>query len=351
MSARDANSRGSRMGYRAVSTFSGCGGSSLGLTQAGFDVIWANEFVPIAADTYDANSRISVNRIDIRQVSGDLIRDEAGLVGDLDLFEGSPPCSAFSTSGIREKGWGSQRAYSGTIQRVDDLFGEYVRLVSELRPRAFIAENVMGLSRGVAKGYLIEIVRGLQAAGYRVEVWHVNAARLGVPQTRNRLIIVGVRADMTGFPERPLPLPEVSLRKALGSLDGLYGWEPRTSAGDDMPSEFAQPLIGRFAVGRCSARLAPGTADVRRFNLCRSAWNRPAPCVTATAGNIGAAGLVHPDGDRKFSVMEMKRICGFPDDFRLEGTYQKRVERLGRAVPPPVYRHIGRRIIEWLDAQ
>ena len=139
-------------GYNVISTFSGCGGSSLGYKMAGYKVLWANEFIPAAIDTYKANHLGTiVNTSDIRKLKPEEILDEIGLrVGDLDLFDGSPPCASFSMSGKREKLWGEVKKYSDTEQRVDDLFFEYVRLVRGLRPKVFMAENVAGLDMGKA---------------------------------------------------------------------------------------------------------------------------------------------------------------------------------------------------------
>ena len=196
-------------GLVAASTFSGCGGSSLGLNWAGIDVRWASEFVPEAADVYELNfPNTPVDRRDIREVEAADILEAVGVdKGDLDVFEGSPPCASFSMSGNRQSDWGNEKKYSTTKQRADDLFFEFVRLVDGLQPRSFIAENVEGLTLGVAKGYLREIVRRLAACGYRVGVWRLDAQWLGVPQRRVRLVINGLRKDQPGQLIAPRPLP------------------------------------------------------------------------------------------------------------------------------------------------
>ena len=104
--------------------------------------------------------------------------------GEIDAMEGSPPCASFSTAGKREKHWGKAKKYSDTVQRTDDLFFEYVRLIDGLKPRAFVAENVSGLVKGVAKGWFLEILAKLKACGYRVECRLLDAQWLGVPQAR-----------------------------------------------------------------------------------------------------------------------------------------------------------------------
>src|SRR4051794_21473768 len=114
-------------GLTAVSTFSGCGGNSTGYRIAGFRMAWANEFIPAAQDTYRANAapHTVLNTRDVREVTGAQLLAEAGLgVGEIDLFDGSPPCASFSTAGKRDKGWGTVKKYSDVEQRSDDLFYE-----------------------------------------------------------------------------------------------------------------------------------------------------------------------------------------------------------------------------------
>ena len=123
--------------YKVVSTFSGCGGSSLGYRMAGLNVIWANEFIPQAQRAYLENKEDGcfLNLKDIRQVRPEDILIEAGIKkGEIDIFDGSPPCSSFSTAGKREKGWGKVKKYSSTTQRTDDLFFEYIRLIRGTEP-------------------------------------------------------------------------------------------------------------------------------------------------------------------------------------------------------------------------
>ena len=142
-------------GFKVASTFSGCGGSCLGYRIAGYKVIYANEFIESARQTYKANHPNSyLDPSDIRKITADDILDKINLKkGELDLFDGSPPCAAFSIGGKREAGWGKEKNYSETTQRVDDLFFEYARILNGLQPKVFVAENVYGLVQGTAKGY------------------------------------------------------------------------------------------------------------------------------------------------------------------------------------------------------
>ena len=173
-------------GFTVASTFAGCGGSSTGYRMAGFKILWASEFVPAARASYTANMDAStvLDERDIRKVEASDILSATGLrAGDLDVLDGSPPCQAFSTAGKLEKGWGKERTYEhGARQRNEDLFFEFIRLVRGIRQKAFVAENVSGLVKEVAKGYFLDILVALKGCGYRVEARLLDAQWLGVPQ-------------------------------------------------------------------------------------------------------------------------------------------------------------------------
>jgi DNA (cytosine-5)-methyltransferase 1 len=326
-------------GFNAVSTFSGCGGSSLGYRMSGFRVLWASEFIPAAADTYRANASAHtvLDTRDIRQVTAAHILDTTHLkVGELDLLDGSPPCAAFSTSGKREAGWGIVKPYSDTRQRVDDLFFEFTRLLGDLQPRTFVAENVSGLVQGTAKGYFKEILAALRKPGYRVRAKLLDAQWLGVPQRRQRLIFVGVRDDLGMEPVHPAPLPyRYTVRDAVGNLPGAF---------DDLAEdpETGQPLTLRgYAVEKYWHELRPGQGHPKRTSLKRMSWDQPVHTIVARAGTAGTAALTHPDHPRYPTLAELRRLGGFPDDFVLTGNYYRRWERIGRAVPPVMMARIA----------
>lgn len=358
-------------GYSAVSTFSGCGGSSLGYKMAGFKVLWANEFIPAAQETYRANHPGTIlDTRDIRKVTAQDILDAIRMQpGELDVFDGSPPCASFSTAGKREAGWGKVKAYSDTKQRTDDLFFEYVRLIEGVRPKVFVAENVSGLVKGTAKGYFLEILAALKGAGYRVSAKLLDAQWLGVPQMRQRIIFIGVREDLKAVPAHPKPLPyRYSVRDALPWISDITGrtgpLELRTRSEIDEPMNtivIQDPAQTRYeveaithwivepeadmtgyAVGAEWDRMQPGTSSEKYLNLKRNALDEPSFCVSQMGGqNAGVASVTHPTERRKFSIAELKRICAFPDDFILTGTYAQQWERLGRAVPPVMMMHIA----------
>jgi DNA (cytosine-5)-methyltransferase 1 len=331
--------------------------------MAGFRTLWASEFIPAAQDTYRLNHPDTIlDTQDIRKVQPQDILDRVGLdVGELDVLEGSPPCASFSTAGKRAKGWGEVRKYSDSQQRVDDLFFEYARLVEGLQPKVFVAENVSGLVKGVAKGYFKEILRRLKDCGYQVEAKLLDAQWLGVPQMRQRLIFVGVRNDLGLKPAFPKPLKyRYSVRDALpwmttiGTSDGFghseqvpadrpyhtVGTGPQQGNGLARFVE-AETDISRYAIGAEWDKLKPGEQSERYFQLVRAGLDEPSGTITQRGGDNTVASVTHPTEKRKFSIAELKRICGFPDDFQLTGTYAQQWERLGRAVPPVMMSYVA----------
>lgn len=283
-------------GFTAASSFSGCGGSSLGYRMAGFRIGWASEFIPAAQDTYRANAApyTILDTRDIREVTPEEILAALGLaVGELDLWDGSPPCSDFSTAGKGSAGWGRVKAYSDTHQRVDDLFFEYARLLKGLQPRTFVAENVSGLVKGKAKGYFKLILAELKAAGYRVEARLLNASRLGVPQARQRMIFIGVREDLGLSPAYPRPLPYVyTVRDALPWIlaqgdNGAFGAGGMRAADVPSPTIGASPNTGngRFPASKVIADPGPRVFhDTSGERSQGDITDKPAPTITVCRG-------------------------------------------------------------------
>lgn len=352
-------------GFTAASTFSGCGGSSTGYRMAGFKILWASEFIDAARDSYKANAApyTIVDGRDIREVQPEDILKATGLnPGELDLFDGSPPCASFSTAGKREAGWGKVKKYSDKEQRTDDLFFEFTRMIRGIQPKTFVAENVSGLIKGTAKGYFLEILKELKACGYRVSCKVLDAQWLGVPQARQRTIFVGVREDLGLDPVHPKPLAyRYSVRDALPWIvdarqtkvfnepDRVFAETPSptiTTLGigakrNDCCIVEAETDISRYAIGAEWDKLKPGEQSDKYFNLVRTDPGKPSPTVCGSHGNSSTAGIKHPHEKRKFTIAELKRICGFPDDFILKGTYAQQWERCGRAVPPVMMSHIA----------
>ena len=335
-------------GYRLVSTFSGAGGSCTGFRLAGFRALWASEFVASARETYAANwPQTVLDGRDIRDVTPEEILTATG--GEIDVLEGSPPCSSFSMAGKREAGWGIVKPYSGErSQRTDDLFAEYARLVRGIQPRIFVAENVAGLTRGKAVGYFRQITADLRAAGYAVESRLLDAQWLGVPQVRSRLFILGVRDDLYAAGVRhiwPVPLPfRYGTGEALADVPAPHG--------------VTGAVTGRVTLGENEAPALAGYAldqdwlrGARYINTSRGSLSAPLGTVTALGGSsVGIASVVHPTERRKFSIRELKALCSYPADYVLCGTYAEQWERLGRSVPPLMARAVAECVRAMLDA-
>ena len=385
-------------GLTVASTFAGCGGSCLGYRMAGFRVIWANEFIPVARACYRLNFPETIlDGRDIRRVRPeDVLKAIGKAKGEIDIFDGSPPCQAFSMAGKRHHGWGKGRKYeNGITQCNEDLFREYIRMVEGLMPRVFVAENVSGLVKGVAKGYFLEILAALKACGYRVRAKLLDAQWLGVPQMRQRIIFIGVREDLGRDPEFPKPLsyrysvrdalPEIS--RAINDSKGMegtkeiavdgepwpairagggghqLGWQIEGSNGFNghHPSSMSDPLPtvqvdrsltiyrdrrGAFGNdGVCTDGPSPTILN----GSVRTHWiERSSSTIQADAGKRTSSSWDHgtcmiEDGPRrrKLTIAELRRICAFPDDFKLVGTYAQQWARLGNAVPPLMMRAVA----------
>lgn len=396
-----------RNGLTVASTFSGGGGSCTGYEMAGLEVVWANEFEPNAAQTYALNHPgTHLDSRSIRDVTGAEILAATGLAG-VDVLDGSPPCQSFSMAGKRQKGWGEHHDHSdGTSQRSDDLFFEYSRLLGELRPRAFVAENVAGLVAGTAKGMFKEVMAALSAQGYEVRARLLDAQWLGVPQARRRVIILGVRSDLGLVPEFPSPLPyrysileacpwiadggteltvdpRSSTKGARGELryppthrrldepattvttSSVHhmsvafrqgGWKGLVGADLGAPAPTIQASQNRTEVGDLETHYGPR-------HKTRQPLDRPAPTVMAsgingrreyqasvpgdeTAGDPETGETLRPTGHdagrRRLTIGEVKRLCSFPDDYVLIGGYVQRWARLGNSVPPVMMSHVAR---------
>ena len=324
-------------GYKVASTFSGCGGSCLGYRMAGYKVVYANEFIKSAQQTYKANHPNSfLDTRDIRKVTPEDILEKLNLnCGDLDLLDGSPPCAAFSRAGKKEASWGQEKKYSDTTQRVDDLFFEYARLLKGLQPKVFVAENVAGLIQGTAKGYFKRILQTLKECGYNVKCKVLDAQWLGVPQMRQRTIFIGVRNDLHLDPAYPLPFPyQYSVGDALENLD------------DSSESKKLDPATETYLLWN---NAKPGESLAKASERLNRGYKffthvKQSPFRIANTILQGANQLYHWSEPRTFSISELKRVGGFPDDFKLIGSFYEKWERIGRAVPPIMMATIAKTI-------
>lgn len=334
-------------GFHVVSTFSGAGGSCLGYRMAGYKVLWANEFVESAQEVYKLNHPSSyLDRRDIRVIEPSDILQTIGLnKGEIDIFDGSPPCASFSTAGARDRGWGKEKQYSDKKQRTDDLFHEYIRLLRGLQPKVFVAENVKGLVTGKAKGHFKIFLQEMKKEGYRVKASVLDSSLLGVPQKRERLIFIGVREDLELEPVFPKPMNfRYTVKDAFEDLpddNDIQAIQLREVAKKYQWGKWLQKIP------RNPPKVIKGSAIHPRksyFNLSRLSYYKPSDTICQMNGSDSASGNCHPIEDRKLTIHELKRISGFPDDFKVVGSFSQQWERLGRAVPPPMMCAIAKTI-------
>jgi len=194
-------------GHNVFSCFSCGGGSTMGYKLAGFDVIGNVEIDSQMNKLYVANHKPRHNyQMDIRkfkQIPDDQLPSE---LFDLDILDGSPPCSSFSAAGQREKAWGIKKKFREGQEKqiLDELFFDFLDVVEKLNPKIVIAENVKGLISGQAKGFVNLILKQFDQLGYRVQLFLLNAANMGVPQRRERVFFIAHRKE--------LKLPKLEMR-------------------------------------------------------------------------------------------------------------------------------------------
>ena len=182
---------------KVFSCFACGGGSTMGYKLAGFDVLGCNEIDPKMIEAYKANHNPKyayLEPIQTFKLRNDLPQE----LYELDILDGSPPCSSFSMAGNREKDWGKEKKFrEGQAEQIlDNLFFDFIDLAKKLRPKVVIAENVKGLLLGNAKQYVRKIYREFDLAGYYVQHFLLDASKMGVPQKRERVFFIAMRKDL-----------------------------------------------------------------------------------------------------------------------------------------------------------
>jgi DNA (cytosine-5)-methyltransferase 1 len=230
---------------KVFSCFSCGGGSTMGYKLAGFDVIGCNEIDPKMMAAYIANHNPKypfLEPIQTFKLRDDLPEE----LFNLDILDGSPPCSSFSVAGNRESDWGKEKKFrEGQAKQVlDTLFFDFIDLAKKLQPKVVIAENVKGLLIGEAKKYVIEIYKQFDRAGYMCQHVLLDSSKMGVPQRRERVFFIGLRRDLaeqflkqvdlfTMLPELKLDfdepeIPYKEIRQETGNV-GAIGLSPMLS--------------------------------------------------------------------------------------------------------------------------
>ncbi|QQO90188.1 putative DNA cytosine methylase [Erwinia phage pEa_SNUABM_5] len=237
-------------------------------------------------------------------------------------------CKGFSTAGVKEDGWGKEVKYSDNVyQQVDDLFDEFCRMLGGMMPKVFTAENVSGLTKGMSKGYFLEIMATFDALGYHVRAPMLNSSWLGVPQSRERIIFMGVRKDIA----KKLKLPANST-----CVPSVIPHKTQTMLADALPHIAAYKSTQQ---------------DLIKY---KPAMNGPMPTITAAdaiayeTARFSSAGFIELlDGTRrKLTINELLVVSGMPSDYKLLGKFEEQWERLGRVCVPAMTHNASKVLIE-----
>ena len=316
------------------SCFSCCGGSSMGYKLSGYNIVGNCEIDEKINNTYVKNHHPRFNfNMDIRDfVLLDNYPDE---LYNLDILDGSPPCTSFSIAGKREKDWGKKKVFreGGKKQKLDDLFLPFIELGSKLKPKVIIAENVKGMLLGKAKGYCNLILKEYKKAGYKTQIFLLNSATMGVPQKRERVFFISFREDLNykplilNFNEKPIKFGEyrsksgIDINKTTESYKLLQHLTPTDRKLSDINKRIYNKT-SRFT------DLIIKDSDVVN---------------TVTSG-----GYLYRYYDRKrFSNQDIILSQTFPLDFDFNGLDVKYV--CGMSVPPIMMQRISEQVyLQWL---
>lgn len=349
---------------RAIDLFAGCGGLSWGFLKDGYTIEKAVEFDASIAQTYKANHpNVDVIVDDIKNVDhGGVFREN-----DADVIIGGPPCQGFSMAGarIRDGFMGDPRNY---------LFKHYFHVVKTIKPEVFVMENVKGITT-MENGRIFEEILGifsdpslLDGSYYSVYPRIVKAVDFGVPQKRERIIIIGVRNkemdieklwDVTKEQIRQLYpdyFDQRTVRDAIGNLPSpsatgsvanpaaMTSYQKYLSSNDRELQNHVQTNHSKVAVDRM-ARIANGEnftslhekiKSVHSGSYGRLCWDEQAPTITTRFDTPAGGRFIHPDEDRTLTPREAARIQSFPDDFVFTGSKTSICKQIGNAVPPKI---------------
>ena len=183
---------------KVFSCFACGGGSTMGYKLAGFDVIGHNDIDSKMVEVYKENHKPKFSYLESITTFAKR-KDLPKELYELDILDGSPPCSSFSMAGNREKDWGKEKKFreGQELQVLDTLFFDFIDLANELKPKVVVAENVKGLLLGNAKQYVIKIYEAFDKAGYTCQHFLLNACKMGVPQRRERVFFIALRKDLS----------------------------------------------------------------------------------------------------------------------------------------------------------
>jgi len=371
-----------RKRFTYISFFAGGGGSSAGYKLAGGDCRFVNEFQQVAVDTYLENWPDTPHICgDIKDVTGAQIMEMTGIKKyELDILDGSPPCPPFSMSGTKKAGWNKEKmAYGMKQKNIEDLTWEMIRIAGEMMPKVIICENVKGLTMEYAKQHLDRMVTDFEALGYSTTFKVLNGIHFGVPQKRQRVLIVSVRNDVLDDIEMPWMLvsslfpdgadEEPTLEDAIGDLrldnensveahelreimkkGAKYKWLKRLPKNPDKVMSVGDDIVGPFYDKLIAHRTKWGKEVPEKktsfFQSRRIPWNQASHTLSEQGLQTSLSVNLHPDEDRGYTTKEAKRIMTLPEDYILTGTLNERLARIGLMVAPMMMKYVAASIYE-----
>lgn len=293
---------------RIVSLFSGAGGLDLGFSQAGHEIIWANDIDKDACATYRKNIGDHIICADIKDI-------DIHSIPDCDIVIGGFPCQGFSMANMRRS----------IEDERNQLYKFFYSVIKEKQPRFFVAENVKGILSLGHGSVIRQIEADFQDAGYITSVNLVNMADYGVPQTRQRVIILGQRIDIST--ELTIHIPQKTNSRLPGK-DNLPNWVSIEEAisrfpDPDLPNNFLNHIYSAYKV------------EFRNFTGHRPTdAQKPSPTILARGnGKGGVCAIPHYNGKRRLTIRESAAIQTFPDDFEFIGAMNSCYRQIGNAVP------------------
>ena len=326
-------------GLKVFSCFHCGGGSTMGYKLAGYDVIGGVEIDPEMMQLYRLNHNPKHSYLMPIQKFKNIPDSELpSELFNLDILDGSPPCSSFSTSGSREKKWNEKSKFrEGQANQVlDDLFFHFIDVAQKLKPKVVVAENVKGLVTGNAKGYVKEIFQKLRNAGYDVQLFLLNASRMGVPQVRERTVFIARRSDINfkslslDFFENPVSISVATNRDHINNSNLFLTGENLDAWHWCIRNK--KPCFASYFESR------DGGLKRKKFNWQISFSSKPAYTIAAT----GPGRPISDIEPRYFTDHEIIRCQSFPDDYDFCG---KNVQYIcGMSVPPFMMQRIADQI-------
>ena len=327
------------------SCFACGGGSTMGYKLAGFDVLGCNEIDPKMIEAYRTNHNPKFSYLEPIQTFK-LRKDLPEELYNLDILDGSPPCSSFSMAGNREKDWGKEKKFrEGQAEQVlDNLFFDFIELAKELQPKVVVAENVKGLLLGNAKTYVRKIYREFDKAGYYCQHWLLDASKMGVPQRRERVFFICLRKDLAKpFMYQQDMFTEVPRLELNFNENGIKFGEFRDKEGvDGSHMERGKLMHHRIKSDKCCSDIN------ERLYKKFSGFNAMIRHDDEICGTITSGEYDWRFFDGKICTNKDYMLAGsYPLDYDFQGNQPKYF--VGMSVPPTMVANISEQIyLQWL---